>query len=94
MIQVSSVDRIFDQSIVFGPGILLLHNLLKWIGEIIFIVSILVDNFIKRRIEFHNWILLVIHLILEETSCPQVVPVLWVVLEEPSIVIFEVELGV
>lgn len=70
---------------------MLLHNFLERICKIILIFSTLVNNFIKRRVEFHDWIFFFIHLILEKASCSQVVPVLWVVLEKPCVIILQVQ---
>ena len=91
MVKVSSVNRVFDVGGIFDPHILLLHNLLKWISKIVFILSRLVNNLVKSWIQLHNGVLFIIKLVFEKPNSPEVVPVLRIVLQKPGIVILQIK---
>jgi len=61
MVNVRSIDHIFDVSFVLVPHVLLLHNFLEGIGEILFTLGL--DHLVKSRIQRHNWIFFLVQLI-------------------------------
>ena len=92
MIQVRSVDHILCVPILlisFDPLILLLHNLLEWIGKIAWILLIL-NNLVQSWVESHNWIIFLLCQIFHQTHSSDIIPALWILLKEPCIVIFHI----
>ena len=49
MVKVRSVNDILDVSLVLVPHVLLLHDLLEWIGEIL-IIGLVLDHFVQSGI--------------------------------------------
>ena len=72
---------------------LLFHYLLERVSEVGLITLVRLDYFVEGGIQFHDRVVLVLGEIFDETHGPQIVPVLRVVLQEPSIIVLRVQCG-
>ena len=97
VVQVTSVDHIFNITVVFVgrcPFALLLHNFLEGVSEIGLICLICLDHFVESWVELHNWILFFFGEILNQAHGPQVGPVLRILLQEPGIIVLDIQCGI
>lgn len=93
MIKIGAIDHVLNISILLiclYPLVLLLHYFLKWISEIA-LVEIIFHNFVQSWIQFHYWIVFSLSHFSYVTHNSHVVPVLWVILQKPGIIIFCIE---
>ena len=96
VVKVRSINHILDVGMFLirgSPHMLLLHYLLEGICEVGFIQLGCLDSLVERGVEFHDRIVLVLCEILEEAHRPQIVPMLWILLQKPSIIVLDIECG-
>ena len=89
MVKVRSVNHILDVTFILVPHMLLLHHLLEGVSEVLF-VRLSFNHLIKCWIQSHYGVFFRVQLIFQESLGSQIVPVLRVVLQEPSIVVLQV----
>lgn len=91
MIKVSPVNDISDVRRIIDPRVLLLHNLMERIREILIDVLGWINYSVQSWIHFHDWIIFWFGNIFDLVDVLDVYPVLWVISEEPGIVVFDVQ---
>ena len=93
MIKVRPVNDILNISLVLVPHMLLLHDFLEWVSEVLLICLIL-NNFVQSWIQSQNWVFFLVTEIFQESFCSEIIPMLRVLLQKPSIVVFKIQLWI
>lgn len=95
MVQVRPVDQVFDVAVLLvsmQPLVLLIHQLLERVSKVEFTLASL-DLLVERWVQLQHWVVLMFGHVFEKASCSHVVPVLRVVVQEPSITVFWIHCG-
>jgi len=96
VVKVGAVYHILNEAafLVIGkPLALLFHYLVERVGK----VSVSTSNLnllVQSGVQLHYWVFIMLGQVFQQTSCSNIVPVLWILLQEPSVIILIIHVWV
>lgn len=93
MVEVRAVDQVADvlASTVVNPRVLLLHDLLEWVGEVLRVYPGLLYHFVQGWVEPHDGVILRFRELRQLADRADVAPLLRIVLQVPCIIVLAVD---
>jgi len=92
VVNISAVYHVFYKAMLLvrsKPLVLLLHNLMEGVSEVA-ILLVYLNLLVQSGVQLHDRVVLLLSQVLQLANRAQVVPVLWIVFQKPSIVVLGV----